>query len=56
MEVKVGKTYKLIEKINSGAFGEVFRGVNEKTQMDVAIKLEPVSTKHPQLFFECKLY
>ena len=26
MEVKVGKTYKLIEKINSGAFGEVFRG------------------------------
>ena len=33
MEVKVGKTYKLIEKINSGAFGEVFRGVNEKTQM-----------------------
>ena len=31
MDVKVGKTYKLIEKINSGAFGEVFRGVNEKT-------------------------
>ena len=24
--------------------------------MEVAIKLEPVSTKHHQLFFECKLY
>lgn len=47
MDVKVGKTYKLIEKINSGAFGEVFRGINEKTNMDVAIKLEPVATKHP---------
>ena len=47
MEVKVGKTFKLIEKINGGAFGEVFRGINEKTNMDVAIKLEPVATKHP---------
>lgn len=47
MEVKVGKTFKVIEKINSGAFGEVFRGINEKTQMEVAIKLEPVSTRHP---------
>ena len=47
MEVKVGKTFKLIEKINSGAFGEVFRGINEKTNMEVAIKLEPVATKHP---------
>lgn len=56
MEVRVGRTFKLIEKIGNGAFGEVFRGKNEKTDMDVAIKLEPVSTKHPQLFFECKLY
>ncbi len=47
MEVKVGKTFKLIEKIGGGAFGEVFRGLNEKTNMEVAIKLEPVSTKHP---------
>jgi len=47
MEVKVGKTFKVIEKINGGAFGEVFRGVNEKTKMEVAIKLEPVTTKHP---------
>jgi len=24
--------------------------------MEVAVKLEPVNTRHPQLFFECKLY
>lgn len=40
MEVKVGKTFKVIEKIDAGAFGEVFRGINEKTKMEVAIKLE----------------
>ena len=33
MEVKVGKTYKFIKKINTCAFGEVFRGINQKTQM-----------------------
>jgi len=47
MDVKVGKTFKIIEKINSGTFGEVFKGINEKTNMEVAIKLEPVATKHP---------
>ena len=47
MEVKVGKTYKLIEKIANGTFGEVFRGINEENNMDVAIKLEPKATKHP---------
>lgn len=47
MTTKVGKTFKVIEKINAGAFGEVFRGINEHTKMEVAIKLEPITTKHP---------
>ena len=47
MEVKVGKTYKLTKKVNAGAFGEVFRGINLKTNQDVAVKLEPVNTKYP---------
>ena len=33
--------------LNIGAFGEIYKGVNIKTNMDVAIKFEPVSTKHP---------
>jgi casein kinase 1 len=56
MEVKVGRTFKLTRKLGSGAFGEIFHGINLKTNMEVAIKLEAITTKHPQLFYECKLY
>jgi len=56
MEVKVGRSFKLTRKLGNGAFGEIFHGINLKTNMEVAIKLEPVNTKHPQLFYECKLY
>lgn len=56
MELKVGKTFKLTKKLGSGAFGEIFHGINVKTNIEVAIKLEPINTKHPQLFYEAKLY
>ncbi len=45
--VRIGRTFRLLEKINGGAFGEVFKGINEKTNMEVAIKLEPISSRHP---------
>lgn len=56
VDLKVGKTFKLTKKLGSGAFGEIYHGINLRTNMEVAIKLEPVTTKHPQLFYECKLY
>lgn len=56
MEVKIGRSFKLTKKLGSGAFGEIFHGINLKTNMEVAVKLEPVNTKHPQLFYEGKLY
>jgi casein kinase 1/casein kinase 1 epsilon len=64
MDSKVGKTFKLTKKLGSGAFGEIFHGINVyhlvndqlKNNAEVAIKLEPISAKHPQLFFEAKLY
>lgn len=56
MELKIAKTYKLTKKLGSGAFGEIFHGINIKTNIEVAIKLEPASTKHPQLFYEAKIY
>lgn len=56
MELKINKTFKLIRKLGSGAFGEIFLGNNLKTNEEVAIKLEHTNTKHPQLFYEAKLY
>eukprot|EP00331_Platyophrya_macrostoma_P031444 CAMPEP_0176452298 /NCGR_PEP_ID=MMETSP0127-20121128/28443_1 /TAXON_ID=938130 /ORGANISM="Platyophrya macrostoma, Strain WH" /LENGTH=70 /DNA_ID=CAMNT_0017840707 /DNA_START=40 /DNA_END=248 /DNA_ORIENTATION=+ len=56
MELKINKTYKLTRKLGSGAFGEIFHGINLKTNEEVAVKLEHANTKHPQLAYEAKLY
>ena len=57
-EIAVSDNYKLDsrKKLGSGAFGDIYSGKNIKTNEDVAIKLEPTHTKHPQLFYESKLY
>ncbi|KAB5557584.1 hypothetical protein DKX38_008493 [Salix brachista] len=51
-----GGKFKLGRKIGSGSFGELFLGVNVQTGEEVAVKLESVKTKHPQLHYESKLY
>ena len=54
-ELQVGGKYKLTRKIGSGSFGEIYRGVSLISNEDVAIKLENVSSRHPQLIYESKL-
>jgi len=56
MELRVGNKYRLGRKIGSGSFGDIYLGVNITNGEEVAIKLEAVKTKHPQLFYESKLY
>lgn len=56
MDLRVGGKFKLVKKVGSGAFGEIYSGSNVKTGEDVAIKLEPVKTKFPQLLYETKIY
>ncbi|CAN6725977.1 unnamed protein product [Malus baccata var. baccata] len=56
MEHVIGGKFKLGRKIGSGSFGELYLGVNVQTGDEVAVKLEPVKTKHPQLHYESKLY
>ncbi|XP_051113889.1 casein kinase 1-like protein 1 isoform X2 [Andrographis paniculata] len=56
MEPRVGSKYRLGRKIGSGSFGEIYLGTNVQTNEEVAIKLENVKTKHPQLLYESKLY
>eukprot|EP00246_Nothoceros_aenigmaticus_P014505 TRINITY_DN554_c0_g1_i2.p1 TRINITY_DN554_c0_g1~~TRINITY_DN554_c0_g1_i2.p1 ORF type:complete len:335 (+),score=61.24 TRINITY_DN554_c0_g1_i2:235-1239(+) len=56
MEPRVGNKYKLGRRIGSGSFGEIYLGTNIQSNEEVAIKLEPVKSKHPQLLYESKLY
>lgn len=56
MDLRVGGKYRLGRKIGGGSFGDIFLGVNVTTNEEVAMKLEPVKTKHSQLFYESKIY
>jgi len=56
MELRVGNKFRLGRKIGSGSFGDIYLGVNMQTGEEVAIKLECVKTKHPQLHIESKFY
>lgn len=50
-------TYRLVTKIGSGSFGDVFKGVDVNTGEEVAVKLEPeVGSDFPHLFLESKIY
>ncbi|KAG5390320.1 hypothetical protein IGI04_031861 [Brassica rapa subsp. trilocularis] len=55
-EVVIGGKFKLGRKLGSGSFGELYLGINIQTGEEVAVKLEPVKTRHPQLQYESKIY
>ncbi|URD91509.1 casein kinase [Musa troglodytarum] len=52
----IGGKFKLGKKIGCGSFGELYLGVNIQSGEEVAVKLESVKSKHPQLHYESKLY
>jgi len=56
MELRVGGKYRLGRKIGSGSFGDIYIGTNTQTGVEIAIKLESIKSKHPQLLYESKLY
>jgi len=57
-EIPIGEHFKLNakKKLGSGAFGDIYLGINSKLGEDVAIKLESIKSKNPQLIYESKLY
>jgi len=56
MELRVGGKFRLGRKIGSGSFGDIYIGTNIQTGEELAIKLESIKSKHPQLLYESKLY
>ena len=54
MDLRVGNKYRIGRKIGSGSFGDIYQGTNIQNGDPVAIKLEPVKTRHPQLLYESR--
>jgi len=56
-DLRVGHNkYKLVKKIGSGSFGDIYLGVDLVSGEDVAVKLEETKAAHPQLHYESRVY
>jgi len=55
-EFVVGVKYKLKRKIGSGSFGDIYLAINIQNGEEVAVKLESLKARHPQLLYESKVY
>lgn len=54
--MRVGKKYQLRRQIGSGSFGDIYLGVNVISGEEVAVKLESIKARHPQLDYEARVY
>lgn len=54
--ITVGNRFVLGRKIGQGSFGDIYLGHCQSTKAEVAIKLEPVKSRHPQLAYEYRVY
>ena len=52
----MGNKYRIGRKIGSGSFGDIYLGTNIISGEEIAIKLESVKAKHPQLEYEARVY
>ncbi|CAL8102878.1 unnamed protein product [Orchesella dallaii] len=52
----LAQKFRLVRKLGSGSFGEVFSGVQISDGEEVAIKLESVYSPQSQLLFESRVY
>ncbi|KAL4493420.1 hypothetical protein ABPG72_007428 [Tetrahymena utriculariae] len=51
----IGKTFRFIEKIDAGSFGEIYHAKDLETDTNVAIKLEKTDSKQKLLCYEAKI-
>jgi len=55
-QLKVAGRFILGRKIGSGSFGAIYMGPHITSKEEVALKLESVKSRHPQLSYEYRLY
>ncbi|KAJ3239815.1 serine/threonine protein kinase [Chytriomyces hyalinus] len=56
MDLRVANRFRIGRKLGSGSFGEIYHGTNLQSGQELAIKLESIKSKHPQLEFEARVY
>lgn len=56
MDLRVGRKFRIGKKVGSGSFGDIYHGTNLVSGEEVAIKLESIRSRHPQLEYESKIY
>lgn len=49
-------TTRVLSQNGYGSFGDIYHATNIQTNEEVAVKLESIKSKHPQLLYESKLY
>lgn len=55
-DLLISGKYKIVRKLGAGSFGDIYMAVHVQTGEEVAVKMEPSSSRHPQLHYESKLY
>lgn len=55
-ELRVAGIWRIEKKIGGGSFGELYHATNVNNGEKVAVKLERIKSKCPQLLYEAKLY
>lgn len=56
MDLRIGSKYVLKKRIGAGSFGEIYTGEHITSHEEVAVKLESVHTRPPQLQNEYRAY
>lgn len=51
----IGGRFRLGHKIGSGSFGDIYSGRDLLTGEEVAMKVESIRSRHPQLLYEAKI-
>jgi casein kinase I family protein HRR25 len=54
--MRIANKYRLGKKIGAGSFGDIYLGTNVLNGEEVAIKMESLKAKHPQLEYEARVY
>jgi len=52
----VDNRFMVEKRIGGGSFGEIYLAFDTKNKIDVALKVESIQCKHPQISYEAKIY